>query len=52
MSALQRLLIGVDLTKRVLVDIGFVKGTGRYWLSKRVLIDDGLASVSEVFIGR
>ncbi len=52
MSALQRVLVGVGLTKKVLVDIGFAKGIGRCWPSKRVLVDGGLASASEVFTGR
>ncbi len=52
MSALQRVLVGVGLVKRVLVDVGFAKGIGKCRPSKRVLVDDGLASASEVFTGR
>ncbi len=46
------MLVGVGLVKRVLVDVGFVKGIARCRSSKRVLVDDGLASTSEVFTGR
>ncbi len=52
MSTSQRVLVGVGLAKRVLVDVGFAKGIGRCWSSKRVLVDGGLASASEVFTGR
>ncbi len=52
MSTLQKMLVGVGLTKRVLVDVGFAKGIGKCWSSKRIQVDDGLASASEVFTGR
>ncbi len=52
MSTLQRVLVGVGLAKRVLVDVGFAKGIGRYRSSKRVLVDDDLASALEVFTER
>ncbi len=52
MSASQRVLVGVGLAKRVLIDVGFAKGTGRCRPSKRVLVDDSLAGASEVFPGR
>ncbi len=46
------MLVGIGLAKRVLVDVGFAKGIGRCRLSKRILVDDGLASTSEVFTRR
>ncbi len=49
---MQRVLVGVGLAKRVLVDIGFAKGTGRCRPFKRILVDDGLANALEVFTGR
>lgn len=52
MSALQRVLIDVGLAKRVLVDMSFAKGIGKCRPSKRVLIDDGFGSASEVFTRR
>ncbi len=38
--------------QRVLVGVGFAKGISRGRPSKRVLVDDGLANVSEFFNGR
>ncbi len=46
------MLVGIGLAKRVLVDVGFAKGIGRYWPSKRVLVDGGLTTASEVFTER
>ncbi len=51
MLTLQRVLVGVSLAKRVLVDVGFAKSIGRYWSSKKVLVDDGLTNVAEFFTG-
>lgn len=52
MSALQRMLIGVNLTKRVLVGIGFAKIISRCWPFKKILVDNGFTSVSKVFTRR
>ncbi len=52
MLALQRVLIGVGLGKKVLIDIGFAKSISRYWSSKKVLVNNSFASISEVFTRR
>lgn len=49
MLALQRVLVAISLMKKILVNVTFAKNIGRCSLSKRVLVDDGLASASEVF---
>lgn len=52
MLALQRVIVGIGLTKKILVDIGFIKSISRYWFSKKVLVDNGFANTLEVFTKR